>query len=73
MVGTIDQSCDILAVCEEAYQAAAVLCDREYLDHPELEAMAMDTTDENVATMACSGVAVAALEQCGRHPCNNRG
>jgi len=50
MVGTIDQTCDVLAVCEEAYQAAAVLCDREYLDHPELKAMALDTTDQNVAT-----------------------
>ena len=51
MVGTIDQKCDIPAVCEEAYQAAAVLCDREYLDHPQLKAMAVDTTDENVDTM----------------------
>ena len=50
MVGTIDQTCDVLGVCEEAYQAAAVLCDREYLDHPHLQAEAVDTTDLNVDT-----------------------
>lgn len=50
MVGTIDQTCDVLGVCEEAYQAAAVLCDREYLDHPQLQAEAVDTTDLNVDT-----------------------
>jgi pyruvate dehydrogenase kinase 2/3/4 len=50
MVGTIDQKCDILAVCEDAYQAAAVLCDREYLDHPKLKWFAKDTTDENMET-----------------------
>lgn len=50
MVGTIDQKCDILAVCEDAYQAAAVLCDREYLDHPELKSFARDTTDDNLET-----------------------
>jgi len=50
MVGTIDQKCDIMAVCEDAYQAAAVLCDREYLDHPELKSFARDTTDENLET-----------------------
>ena len=26
MVGTIDQQCDITAICRDAYEAAAVLC-----------------------------------------------
>merc|ERR1719357_2146065 len=34
MVGTIDQKCDVLAVANDAYDAAAVLCDGEYFDHP---------------------------------------
>ena len=50
MVGTIDQKCNILEVCEEAFNAAAILCDREYLDHPRLKATAVDTTDGNEAT-----------------------
>ena len=50
MVGTIDQKCDILGVCQEAYVTAANLCDREYMDHPELVATALDTSDENVET-----------------------
>ena len=50
MVGTIDQNCDILAVCEDAYNAAAVMCDQEYFDHPQLKATAMDTSDENTET-----------------------
>ena len=50
MVGTIDQQCDILGVCEDAYNAAAVMCDQEYFDHPQLKATAMDTTDENRET-----------------------
>jgi len=50
MVGTIDQQCDILGVCEDAYNAAAVMCDQEYFDHPELKATAMDTSDENTET-----------------------
>jgi len=50
MIGTIDQKCDILSVCEDAYNAASILCDREYLDHPRLKATAIDTTDGNEAT-----------------------
>ena len=50
MVGTIDQKCDILSVCEDAFAAAATLCDREYLDHPALAATALDTEDGNLQT-----------------------
>ena len=28
MIGTIDQQCDILAVCEDAFSAASIICDR---------------------------------------------
>jgi len=50
MVGTIDQRCDILSVCRDAYDAASVMCDQEYFDHPKLKATAMDTSDENKET-----------------------
>ena len=50
MVGTIDQKCDILGVCETAFLTAAGLCDREYMNHPELSATALDTSDVNVNT-----------------------
>ena len=50
MVGTIDQRCDILGVCQDAYMTAATMCDREYMDHPELVATALDPSDENVKT-----------------------
>jgi len=45
MVGTIDQQCDIMEICSHAYEAAAVLCDGEYFNHPELKATAKDMTD----------------------------
>ena len=47
MVGTIDQNCDIMAICNDAYDAAAVLCDGEYFSHPELKVTAKDTTNED--------------------------
>jgi len=47
MVGTIDQNCDIMAICNDAYDAAAVLCDGEYASHPELKVTAKDTTNED--------------------------
>jgi len=47
MVGTIDQQCDITAICRDAYEAAAVLCDGEYFNHPELKATAKDTTNDS--------------------------
>jgi len=50
MIGTIDQQCDILAVCEDAFSAASIICDREYLDHPRLKATAIDTSDGNMDT-----------------------
>ena len=50
MVGTIDQNCDILAVCNDAYDAASIMCDQEYFEHPELVATAMDASDMNEAT-----------------------
>ena len=50
MVGTIDQKCDILGVCQDAYLTAATLCDREYMDHPEMLASALDTSDLNTKT-----------------------
>eukprot|EP00090_Calanus_glacialis_P003736 TRINITY_DN12768_c0_g1_i1.p1 TRINITY_DN12768_c0_g1~~TRINITY_DN12768_c0_g1_i1.p1 ORF type:complete len:323 (-),score=75.87 TRINITY_DN12768_c0_g1_i1:75-926(-) len=50
MVGTIDQQCDILGVCNDAYDAASVMCDQEYFEHPKLIATAMDTSDLNEAT-----------------------
>ena len=50
MVGTIDQKCDILGICCDAYDAASAMCDQEYFDHPKLRATAMDTSDENEAT-----------------------
>ena len=50
MVGTIDQKCDILGVCQDAYLTAATLCDREYMEHPEMLASALDTSDVNTRT-----------------------
>ena len=50
MVGTIDQQCDILGVCNDAYDAASIMCDQEYFEHPKLIATAMDTSDLNEAT-----------------------
>jgi len=50
MVGTIEQECNVLNVVEDAYNAASVLCDREYLDHPRLKATCLDTTDNNPET-----------------------
>ena len=50
MVGTIDQQCDILGVCNDAYDAASVMCDQEYFEHPKLISTAMDTSDQNEAT-----------------------
>ena len=50
MIGTIDQNCNVLNVVEDAYNAASVLCDREYLDHPRLKATCLDTTDSNEET-----------------------
>ena len=50
MVGTIEQECNVLNVVEDAYNAASVLCDREYLDHPRLKATCLDTTDSNPET-----------------------
>ena len=50
MVGTIDQKCDILGVCQAADITAASLCDREYMEHPEMIATALDTSDVNIKT-----------------------
>lgn len=50
LIGTIDPQCDLLKVAEEAYNAASLLCDNEYFDHPELKSRAVDTTDENIET-----------------------
>merc|ERR1719481_1908608 len=50
MVGTIDQNCDILAICNDAYDAASIMCDQEYFEHPKLTATAMDASDDNEAT-----------------------
>jgi len=52
MVGTIDQKCDVLAVANDAYDAAAVLCDGEYFDHPLLDIVASDVTDLNLDTQS---------------------
>jgi len=49
MVGTIHQSCDIGAICTDAYEAAADLCDGEYFSHPELKMTAKDFTDQSAA------------------------
>jgi len=50
MVGTIDQNCDVVAVAENAYRDAAVLCEQEYLDSPKLDIRAVDTTDKVAET-----------------------
>lgn len=50
MVGTIDQRCDVIAVAENAYRDAAVLCDAEYFDSPKLNITAVDTTDKDAET-----------------------
>ena len=50
MVGTKDQKCDILDMCQDAYLTAATLCDREYMEHPEMLASALDTSDVNTRT-----------------------
>lgn len=50
MVGTIEQQCNVLKVVEDAYNAARVLCEREYLDSPRLKATCLDTTDSNPET-----------------------
>merc|ERR1719220_2717254 len=52
MVGTIDQKCDVVAVANDAYDAAAVLCDGEYFDHPLLDIVASDVTDLNLDTQS---------------------
>merc|ERR1712080_682056 len=36
VLGTIDPQCNIMEVVREAYNAASLICDREYLDHPNL-------------------------------------
>lgn len=50
MVGTIDQRCDVAAVANDAFDAAAVLCDGEYFDHPRLNFSSEDVTDNNPET-----------------------
>jgi len=50
LIGTIDPQCDLLFVADQAYNAASLLCDNEYFDHPELKSRAVDTTDENSET-----------------------
>lgn len=51
LVGTIDPECDLLFVADQAYNAASLLCDNEYFDHPELKSRAVDTSDENKETI----------------------
>jgi len=51
MVGTIDQTCNIVGVAEDAYDAAAVLCDGEYFDHPRMQMVAQDITDTDPDTL----------------------
>jgi len=50
LVGTIDPKCDLLSVADQAYNAASLLCDSEYFDHPQLISRAVDTTDQNIDT-----------------------
>jgi len=50
LVGTIDPQCDLLSVADQAYNAASLLCDSEYFDHPSLISRAVDTTDQNLDT-----------------------
>ena len=47
MVGTIEEKCDILGVCYDAYEASSIMCDHEYFDHPKLKAIAVDVSDHN--------------------------
>ena len=44
------QRCDVLQVANDAYEAAAVLCDGEYFDHPNIAITAMDVTDDDLDT-----------------------
>jgi len=61
LVGTIDPNCDLLNVAEQAYEAASLLCDNEYFDHPKLVSTSVDTTDVNVETQGrVTGVYVPA-------------
>lgn len=56
MVGTIDQTalqpqnCDVVEVTRDAYDAAAVLCDGEYFDHPKIILHSQDLSDSNMDT-----------------------
>jgi len=50
MVGTIDQQCNVDHVASDAYEAASVLCDGEYFDHPNIIITSADMTDSNVDT-----------------------
>ena len=40
----------IVQVADQAYNAASLLCDSEYFDHPQLISRAVDTTDQNIDT-----------------------
>ena len=44
------QRCNVVEVANDAYDAAAVLCDGEYFDHPTINITAMDVTDDNIDT-----------------------
>ena len=42
MVGTIDPSCQVTPVVEQAYESARFLCEQYYLSAPEMEYTAYD-------------------------------
>ena len=49
MLGTIDANCDVLDVAREAYADAALMCDKEYQEHPDLEIVGRDATSREIA------------------------
>lgn len=53
LVGTIDPECNILAIADQAYSAASLLCDNEYFDHPKLVSSGVDTTATDPGPVTC--------------------
>jgi pyruvate dehydrogenase kinase 2/3/4 len=45
MVGVIDPDCDLIQVAKCAYEDATFMCDREYMDHPNLHIQGFEVDD----------------------------
>jgi len=51
MLGTVDPKCNIMEVVREAFSAAAFICDREYLDSPDLSLKGFENKDKDSGKM----------------------